>query len=45
MMISRSLIEFPWPKLAIGGFVLAIAIIGTPVRADEGPVITQINHS
>jgi len=45
MMISRSLIEFPWPKLAIGGFVLAIAMVGTPVRADEGPVITQINHS
>ena len=44
-MISRSLIEFPWPKLAIGGFVLAIAMVGTPVRADEGPVITQINHS
>jgi len=45
MMISRSLIEFPWPKLVIGGFVLDIAMVGTPVRADEGPVITQINHS
>lgn len=45
MMISRSLIGFPWPKLAIGGFVLAIAMVGTPVCADEGSVITQINHS
>ena len=45
MMSARPSIEFLRPKWGIWGLVLALAMVGAPTHSDDGPVITQINHS
>ena len=47
MMNARAPIEFLRPKWVIWGLVvaLAMAMVGAPARSDDGPVITQIDHS
>ena len=44
-MSARPPIEFLRPKWRIWGLFLLLVMVGTPVHSDDGPVITQIDHS
>ncbi len=45
MMSARPPIEFLRPKWRIWGLFLLLVVVGAPVHSDDGPVITQIDHS